>query len=38
MRPVILSLLGIDVPAYFAMLTIGFALATWIGARSNRLR
>jgi phosphatidylglycerol:prolipoprotein diacylglycerol transferase len=33
MRPVILSLLGIDVPAYFAMLTIGFALATWIGAR-----
>jgi phosphatidylglycerol:prolipoprotein diacylglycerol transferase len=33
MRPVILSLLGIDVPAYFAMLSIGFALATYIGAR-----
>ena len=33
MRPVILSLFGIDVPAYFAMLSVGFALATWIGAR-----
>ncbi len=33
MRPVIFSLLGIDVPAYFAMLSIGFALATYVGAR-----
>lgn len=33
MRPVILTLFGIEVPAYFAMLSIGFALATWIGAR-----
>ncbi len=33
MRPVIFSLLGIDVPAYFAMLSVGFALATYIGAR-----
>lgn len=33
MRPVIVTLFGIDVPAYFAMLSIGFALATWIGAR-----
>ncbi len=33
MRPVIFSLLGIDVPAYFAMLSVGFALATYVGAR-----
>ncbi len=33
MRPVIVSLFGLDVPAYFAMLAIGFSLATFIGAR-----
>jgi phosphatidylglycerol---prolipoprotein diacylglyceryl transferase len=33
MRPVIFTLLGLDIPAYFAMLSIGFALATYIGAR-----
>lgn len=33
MRPVLFSLLGVEVPAYFAMLAIGFSLATWIGAR-----
>jgi phosphatidylglycerol:prolipoprotein diacylglycerol transferase len=33
MRPVLFSLFGLEVPAYFAMLAIGFSLATWIGAR-----
>ncbi len=33
MRPVLFSLFGVDVPAYFAMLSLGFALATYIGAR-----
>lgn len=33
MRPILFSLLGVDVPAYFAMLAIGFALATWTGSR-----
>ena len=33
MRPVLLSLLGVDLPAYFAMLAVGFSLATWTGAR-----
>ncbi len=33
MRPVLVSLFGIDVPAYFALLATGFALATWVGAR-----
>lgn len=33
MRPILFRLLGLEVPAYFAMLAIGFALATWVGAR-----
>lgn len=33
MRPVLLSLFGVDLPAYFAMLAVGFSLATWTGAR-----
>lgn len=33
MKPVLLSLFGIDLPAYFAMLTTGLALATWLGSR-----
>lgn len=33
MRPILVTLFGIEVPAYFAMLATGFALATWIGAR-----
>jgi phosphatidylglycerol:prolipoprotein diacylglycerol transferase len=33
MKPVLLSLFGLDLPAYFAMLALGLALATWIGAR-----
>jgi len=32
-RPVLLSLFGVDLPAYFAMLAVGFSLATWTGAR-----
>ncbi|MBL8600574.1 MAG: prolipoprotein diacylglyceryl transferase [Myxococcales bacterium] len=33
MRPNLVSLFHIDLPAYFAMLAVGFALATWLGAR-----
>lgn len=33
MKPVLFTLFGLEVPAYFAMLAIGFSLATWIGAR-----
>lgn len=33
MRPVLWSALGVELPAYFAMLAMGFALATYIGAR-----
>jgi phosphatidylglycerol:prolipoprotein diacylglycerol transferase len=32
-RPVLWSALGVELPAYFAMLAMGFALATYIGAR-----
>ncbi len=33
MRPVLVALFGVELPAYFAMLATGFALATLIGAR-----
>ncbi len=33
MRPILVALFGVDLPAYFAMLATGFALATFIGAR-----
>lgn len=33
MRPVLVALFGAELPAYFAMLATGFALATFIGAR-----
>ena len=33
MKPVLLHVFGIDLPAYFVMLAVGFALATWVGAR-----
>ena len=33
MRPIIFSLFGMEIPAYFAMLAVGFSLATWTGAR-----
>ena len=33
MRPILVALFGVELPAYFAMLAMGFALATFIGAR-----
>ena len=33
MRPILVALFGVELPAYFAMLAMGFALATLIGAR-----
>jgi len=33
MRPVLFTVLGVEVPAYFAMLSIGLVLATWLGSR-----
>ncbi len=33
MRPILFSPFGVEIPAYFAMLATGFALATFIGAR-----
>lgn len=33
MRPILVALFGVELPAYFAMLATGFALATFIGAR-----
>ena len=33
MRPILVALFGVELPAYFAMLATGFALATLIGAR-----
>ncbi|MBI5518265.1 MAG: prolipoprotein diacylglyceryl transferase [Deltaproteobacteria bacterium] len=33
MHPTLLRVFGIEVPAYFGMLAIGFSLATWVGAR-----
>ena len=33
MRPVLVALFGVELPAYFAMLATGFALATLIGSR-----
>ncbi|MEZ4408879.1 MAG: prolipoprotein diacylglyceryl transferase [Polyangiales bacterium] len=33
MKPTLFTLFGVDVPAYFGMLAIGFILATWVGAR-----
>jgi phosphatidylglycerol:prolipoprotein diacylglycerol transferase len=32
-RPILVALFGVELPAYFAMLATGFALATFIGAR-----
>jgi phosphatidylglycerol---prolipoprotein diacylglyceryl transferase len=32
-RPILIALFGVELPAYFAMLATGFALATFIGAR-----